>query len=69
MFLALGKETLKGKNKRGQKSEMENLVECVGHFNSYHFLGNHPLVSDVRSRDVTNIGMYTFPMGSLELAA
>lgn len=34
MFLALGKETLKGKNKRGQKSEMENLVECVGHFNS-----------------------------------
>lgn len=34
MFLALGKENLKGKKKKGQKSEMENIVEYVGHFNS-----------------------------------
>lgn len=28
MFLVLGKENLKGKAKRGETSEVENLVEC-----------------------------------------
>lgn len=67
MFLGLGKEILKGKKKRGQKSEIENMVEYVGHFYSYHFPSTYPLLFDVRYEDVKNIGMYTFPMGALEL--
>lgn len=61
----LGKVNLKGKKKKGQKPEMEN-VEYVGHFYSY-FLSTCLLLSDVRYGDVKNIGMYTFPMGTLEL--
>lgn len=66
-FLMLGKENLKGKKKRGQKSKMENIVEYVGHFYSLHFPSTSPLCSDVRYEDVKNIGMYTFPMGAPEL--
>lgn len=66
-FLMLGEENLKGKNKRGQKSKMENIVEYVGHFYSLHFPSTCPLCSDVRYEDVKNIGINTFPMGALEL--
>lgn len=67
MFLVLGKEKLKGKKMRGQKSEMENGVEYAGHFYSYHFPSTCPVLFDVRYGDVKNIGMYTFPTGTLEL--
>lgn len=65
MFSVLEKENLKEKKKRGQKSEVEN-IESVGHFYSY-FSSTCPLFSNVRYGNVKNIGMYTFPMGALEL--
>lgn len=68
MFLVLAKENLNGKTERGQESEMENLVDSVGHVNS-HFPGTRPLLTDVRSGDVKNIGTYSFPVGTLELEA
>ena len=69
MFLVLAKENLNGKTERCQESEMENLVDCVGHVNSPYFPGTRPLLADVRSGDVKNIGTYSFPVGTLELEA
>ena len=48
---------------------MENLVDGVGHVNSPYFPGTHPLLADVRSGDVKNIGTYSFPVGTLALEA
>lgn len=49
MFLVLAKENLNGRTERGQESERENLVDCVGHVNSLYFPDTRPLLADVRS--------------------
>ena len=49
MFLVLAKENLNGRTERGQKSERENLVDCVGHVNSPYLQDTRPLLADVRS--------------------